>query len=113
MENLEQNKLERAKKHVKELQGFYAHFTAYIIVNLFISTMKIYGNMSDGETFFQAFWDFGTFAVWFFWGIGMTSHALHVFGGDLIFGKGWEERKIKEFMEKDEQEYKRISKHWE
>jgi hypothetical protein len=31
------------------------------------------------------------------WGIGILSHALQVFG----IGKNWEEKKIKELMEKD------------
>jgi len=37
----------------------------------------------------------------FFWGIGLAFHAYGVFGKHLLFSKDWEERKIKEFMEKD------------
>ena len=38
------------------------------------------------------------------WGIGILFHALKVFGYSPILGKDWEERKIREFMEEDEQE---------
>jgi hypothetical protein len=41
------------------------------------------------------------FAVWFFWGIGLAAHWLGVFGKNIVFSKAWEERKIKEFMDKD------------
>ena len=34
------------------------------------------------------------------WGIGIVIHALTTFPVG-IFGKEWEERKIKEYMEKD------------
>ncbi len=44
---------------------------------------------------------FTTFSVWFFWGIGLASHWLHVFGKNVFFSKNWEEKKIREFMEKD------------
>jgi len=42
-------------------------------------------------------------ALWFywvtvFWGIGVIGHAIGVFGK---LGKNWEEKKIKELMEKD------------
>ena len=54
----------------------------------------------------ESFWDFGTFAVWIFWGIGLAFHAFGVFGQNILFGKDWEERKMKEFMDDDKQ-------HWE
>ena len=63
--------------------------------------------MHNGETFNEAFFDFGTFAVWIFWGIGIFFHTMGMFGKNLIFGKEWEERKIKEYMQKDSQDYRR------
>jgi hypothetical protein len=38
----------------------------------------------------------------FGWGIGLVFHAIKVFGLSPFFGKNWEERKIKEYMEEDE-----------
>lgn len=107
MEVIDKNnrdKLERAKKRVLELKGFYTHLTVYIAVNTFISTMKIVRNMGDGESFNEAFFDFGTFAVWFFWGIGLLFHGLKVFSYNPILGKNWEERQIQKYMDKEKNE---------
>ena len=88
----------RAQKKVKALMGFYWHLASYVIINIFLIVMIV----SNGGTLLS----FGTFATAFFWGIGLFFHFLGVFGTDFFFGKNWEERKIKEIMDKD-------AKHWE
>ena len=87
----------RAQKKVKALVGFYWHLASYVIVNLFIIILIV----SNGGKLFS----FGTFATAFFWGIGLMFHFLGVFGPDFLFGKNWEERKIKQIMEKDRQRW--------
>lgn len=104
MENKYRNKLNRAKKRVEELKGFYIHLTVYIAVNMFITITKIVKNLQDGETINEAFWDFGTFATWFFWGIGLVFHAARVFSFNPFFSKDWEERQIQKYMEEDGKE---------
>ena len=104
MNNNNRDKLDRAKKRVEKLKGFYIHLTVYILVNTFISTMKIIRNIGEGESFNEAFWDFGTFAVWFFWGIGLFFHGLKVFSYNPFFGKDWEKRQIQKYMDKDKNE---------
>ena len=88
-----EDKLNRAKKRVSELKSFYKHFFIYIIVMgvLFIIDWRDHGN-----------W-------WFFWpllgwGIGITFHAVSTFGVFGVFGRDWEERKIKQLIEKDDTE---------
>jgi len=98
------NKLKRAKKRVEDLKGFYGHLISYIAVNTFISTMKIVNDMGDGVSFSDAFFDFGTFAVWLFWGIGLFFHGAKVFSYNPFFGKNWEERQIQKYMDKDKSE---------
>ena len=100
----------QAKKRVDELKGFYWHLAIYLIVNIFITINKVLRNYYNGETLSEAFWDFGTFAVWIFWGIGVVFHAFNVFGYPLILGKNWEERKIKKIMEEDENQFKKLKK---
>ena len=39
----------------------------------------------------------------FGWGIGLTAHAVAVFNLNPFFGRDWEQRKIKEFMQEEEQ----------
>ena len=38
---------------------------------------------------------------WFYWGIGIAFHAIGVFGKGIIFSKDWEERKIQELIEEE------------
>ena len=90
----------RAKKKLDKLVGFYWHLAVYIIVNLFL--IILIGVNSD-----RGFWNFGTFATAIFWGIGLLFHFLGVFGPNFMFGKDWEKRKLKEFMDKDREEFRR------
>ena len=92
----------RAKKKLEKLVGFYWHLAVYVIINLVLITI-IGVNRGDEE-----FWSFGTFATAFFWGIGLMFHFLGVFGPNFIFGKNWEEKKMKEFMDKEKEEYQRF-----
>ncbi|MGF9854814.1 2TM domain-containing protein [Bacillus paramobilis] len=80
----------RAKKRVENLKAFYIHLTIYILVNLMLFFINISSDSSK---------------LWFLyplggWGIGIVIHGLTTFPFG-IFGKEWEERKIKEYMEKD------------
>ena len=87
---------EIAAKRVKKLKGFYIHLLVYILVNIFIIISNFH-DLKPGESYFKL----DNFATAFFWGIGLTAHAFSVFVPQFMFGKDWEERKIKEFMEKD------------
>ncbi|MFO7672609.1 MAG: 2TM domain-containing protein [Lutibacter sp.] len=37
--------------------------------------------------------------------MGLVFHALGAFNHNLLFGKNWEDRKIKEFMDKEKNNY--------
>ena len=88
----------RAKKKLDKLKGFYWHLASYVIVNLFL-IITIATHLDDDETI----WQFGTFATAFFWGIGLFFHFMGVFGPGFIFGKNWEDRKVKEYMDKEKE----------
>lgn len=106
----EQNYI-KAQKRVKEIKGFYIHLIVYIVVNIMISGVIVYGLMKSGDSFGEALTNFGTYSTVLFWGIGMFFHWLGVFGfKSLGLGKDWEERKIKELMDKDEDSFKRLNK---
>ena len=87
---------ERARKRVKEIKGFYIEALVYMLVYLFLilSTSIIYDSF---ETFFEQnqFWGIGL------WGIGLFAHGLSVFLPNFILGKNWEEKKIRELMERN------------
>lgn len=89
-----EQKLANAQRRVKKIKGFYIHATVYVFVNLFI----IISNGVEGGID-QAF-SWNSLATLVFWGIGLCAHGMSVFGTDIIFGKDWEERKIREMMNK-------------
>jgi len=88
----------RAKKKLEKIVGFYWHLAAYIIVNTFLIIMIAANNDAD-----ESMWNFRSFTTAFFWGIGLCFHFFGVFGKNILFGKQWQEKKIKEFMDKDKQ----------
>lgn len=98
MENkyLEQERYERAKKRVKRIRGFYTHALVYVVINIIIVIINVQ-QLDEGESYFQ--WQ--NFITLFFWGIGLLAHGLSVFMPNLILGKNWEEKKIKELIDKD------------
>lgn len=100
-DQLKQHKLQAARKRVEKLKGFYQHLISYVLVNTVLIIIIGSSIVSSGGSF----WNFGTFSVAFFWGIGLFFHALGVFGIPAFFSKNWEERKIKEYMEKDRKDF--------
>ena len=91
----------QAKKKVKEMKAFYIHAIVYVLVNIFISGVIIFGLMQSGYSFSKAITNFGTYSTWFFWGIGIFFHWMGVFGFRSLISKDWEDKKIQEIMERD------------
>lgn len=81
----------RAKAHVDAVREFYGHLAVYLAVNLGIFLINLV--TSPGAWWF--YWPL------FGWGIGVLIHGFNVFGEFRFFGKDWEERKIREYMEHD------------
>ena len=96
MNTQDEIKYQEALKRVKKIKGFYTHAIVYVLVNIMIVFLNV-KNLDPGETYFQ----FKNFMTAFFWGIGLVAHGLSVFVPNWIMGQNWEERKIKEFMEKE------------
>ncbi|MBI4766418.1 MAG: 2TM domain-containing protein [Deltaproteobacteria bacterium] len=85
-------KYEEARARVRELKHFYRNLTTYIMVNILLIIINLITN--PGKLWF--FW------VTVFWGFFILLHGLRVFvfKGKFL-GKAWEEKKIKEIMEKE------------
>ena len=80
-----------ARKKVNDIKGFYGNLIAYVIFNGFFLILNLLTSPSH---------------LWFYWpllgwGVGVLFHGMKVLGYSPFFGKDWEERKIKEFMEKE------------
>jgi hypothetical protein len=87
-----------ARKKVEKISKFYKHLAVYVIVNTFLSAIFIVGDMNDGDTFSEAITDYHNFKIWLYWGIGIVFQALNTFGINLFLNKDWEQNKIKEYM---------------
>lgn len=91
------SKYELAYKRVKKIKEFYVHVLVYTLVNIFLIVSSYYNDTWGIENFVR--WE--PFSTAFFWGIGLVAHGLSVFGRNLFLGSDWEEKKIKEMMDKD------------
>ena len=94
VQNNEESAYFRAKERVKEIRGFYGNLLSYCLV----IPLLIFIN-------YKTYWEFQWF--WFpmaGWGIGLLTHGFSVFG----YGARWEEKKIREIMQKEE----KFNKSW-
>ncbi|CAM4228222.1 2TM domain-containing protein [Zobellia nedashkovskayae] len=99
----------RAKKRIEQLKGFYIHLVVFVLVNIMIITGAVIGNMNNGESFVDSFFNFNTFSTFIFWGIGVIFHGFKVFSYNPFFSKAWEERQIQKYMDADKNEMKKYS----
>ena len=89
--HISEKKYEQAKEQVEKIKGFYIHATIYcIFVPVFI-----WLNLQSNAGFPWAIFPIGG------WGFGVLGHAAETFNYNPFFGKEWEERKIKDLMDKD------------
>lgn len=80
-----------AKKRVNELREFYQHLWTYIGINVVLFLI----NLITAPGVWWFYW------VTVFWGIAVIMHAVSTFGTNRIMSKDWEDRKIKELLDKD------------
>ncbi len=88
---IEEKRYIKAKERVKAIKEFYGNLTAYCIVIPFLWWINL--RTTD---FLWAF--FPTLG----WGFGVLAHGMEAFGYNPLWGKRWQERKIRELMEKDD-----------
>lgn len=80
----------KAKEHVEQLKGFYGNLLAYCIVIPCLAILN-YNTTSFPWIIFPTLG----------WGFGVTMHGMEVFGYNPLWGKRWEERKLRKFMDDD------------
>lgn len=89
--HIKEKRYQKARERVEAIKGFYGNLTAYLIVIPFLIWLNT--RTTDFPwVIFPAL----------FWGIGVVTHGLEAYGYNPLWGKRWEERKIREFMEKDD-----------
>ncbi|MCS3530194.1 2TM domain-containing protein [Chryseobacterium sp. JUb7] len=98
MENIDENdfRYKEAERRVKKIKNFYVFSFVYLAVNIFILFLN-YQDLKPGETI----WRWQYFALPFFWGVGLIIYGMNVFLPKFLLGNDWEEKKIKELMDKE------------
>ena len=87
---IEDKRYEKAKERVENIKGFYGNLLAYCLVIPLLIVIN-YNTTSFPWAIFPALG----------WGFGVTAHGLEAFGYNPLFGKNWEQRKMREFMDDD------------
>lgn len=88
----EEDKYLLAKKKVEDIKGFYGNLVSFITVN----TVLLVINLCTSPKHLWFYWPL----MW--WGLGVIIHGIKVFELFPSFGKDWEEKKIRELMEKEQ-----------
>ncbi|MBP2833437.1 2TM domain-containing protein [Aquimarina sp. U1-2] len=90
------SRYEKAKEQVQKIKEFYANLISYCIVIPFL----IFLNYTT--TGFMIPW---VIIPIIGWGIGIIFHYMETFNYHPIFGKNWEEKKIKKYVEESKRKY--------
>ena len=94
MENFtDQIEFRKAKKKAREIRSFYINLLCYCIV---IPTLIVINLYFTPELHWFYFSMIG-------WGMGLLFQAISTFGWNPFFGKNWENRKLKQFMDEERQ----------
>ena len=89
----EQERYLRTRTRVQQIRNFYVHVAVYVFVNLLLLLINLLT---------------GPFSLWFYWpllgwGIALVVHAFLVYGVGGTCEKEWEERKIRQIMELEDE----------
>ena len=89
--NDERNMYLKAQKRVEDIKGFYGHLSSFVVVNIGLAIL----NLATSPEY-----------LWFLypligWGVGLAAHGMSVFNYMPFLNSDWEERKIRELMDKE------------
>ncbi|WP_117882786.1 2TM domain-containing protein [Aureibaculum luteum] len=87
---IEDKRYLKAKEKVEKIKGFYSNVISYVI----IIPCLAYLNYRTTSFPWVVFPTLG-------WGFGLVMHGMEAYGYNPLLGKDWEDRKIREFMNKD------------
>jgi hypothetical protein len=85
----EDPRLHEARRYVAALRGFYIHAVVFALV---MGVLLAINAVSKSDWWVH--W------ALIGWGIGLIGHAIGVFAPVSLFGRSWEERKIRERMQR-------------
>ena len=82
---------QKATQKVKMVKEFYSHLLTYLIFNGFMFVINYATSPGDWWVLYPVIG----------WGFCLTIHAIDLYINLNNWSKSWEERKIKEFMQKE------------
>lgn len=88
---LDDKRYQKAKEKVEAIKGFYSNLIAYCIVIPSLAFLN-YKTTSFPWVLFPALG----------WGFGLLTHGMEAFGYHPLWGKRWEDKKLRELMERDD-----------
>lgn len=87
-----------AKNKVKNVKVFYVHLIGYIIlVMLLLYNLYIIDEHNQYANFFTWF----NLVIIAAWSVFIFLHGWNVFKGRLFFKKDWEDKKVQEFLDRE------------
>ncbi|MGJ8667232.1 MAG: 2TM domain-containing protein [Patiriisocius sp.] len=92
---IKDDKYYRAKERLSLIKKFYVSLSMFILFAIFLAWLNYY---IDGWRHPWFLWAVGG------WGLGLIFQGAKAFNWNPILGKNWEARKMKEFMEENENE---------
>ncbi|HEU5440080.1 MAG TPA: 2TM domain-containing protein [Ktedonobacterales bacterium] len=90
-DNQQLQRYERARARVKQLRNLYIHAGVFVLVNLQLLVVNLVTNA-------QSLWFYWPLLTW---SVVLAAHAIIVLGTAGSLATHWEQRKIRELMERD------------
>ena len=88
---IEDKRYQKAKERVEAVKGFYGNLISFCIVIPLLAFL----NLKTTSFPWIIFPVLG-------WGFGLLTHGMEAFGYNPIWGKRWEEKKLRELMDKED-----------
>jgi hypothetical protein len=109
MENLENNKYNRASQRVKELKDFFRHLMIFFAVNivLYLFRFGVLQPYLPDELQLKPYYFTWVDIHLVIWLVILAVHTVYLFRYKFTFLRKWEERQIQKYMQKDEEELKK------
>ncbi|MCX2720283.1 2TM domain-containing protein [Lentiprolixibacter aurantiacus] len=88
---IEDKRYQKAKERVEAIKSFYGNLVAYCMVIPGLAYLN----------YVTTSWPWVVFPA-VGWGFGLLIHGMEAFGYNPLWGKRWEEKKLRELMERDD-----------
>lgn len=88
----DKQRIERARKKVGEIRDFYTHFFIFVVANSGLANINLLTTRDFPLVIFPLLG----------WGFAILIHGWVTFYADNVFGKEWEDRKVREILAREE-----------